>query len=122
MSKRSIVHIEIPAQNRPAAADFYGQLFGWTFQHFTDPGPYTIFESGNVPGGLADIGEQYKPGDVILYIASDDVAADLKRIEELGGKKLSDPFKVGELGEMAFFADPTGNRLALWKQLQPPGG
>jgi predicted enzyme related to lactoylglutathione lyase len=70
---------------------------------------------------MPDTGDMYKTGDVILYIGSEDVAADLTQIEQAGGKKLSDPFKVGDFGEMAFFADPTGNRLALWKELQPGG-
>jgi predicted enzyme related to lactoylglutathione lyase len=120
MSKRAIVHIEIPAQSRPGSAEFYHKVFGWEFQHMTDPGPYSISESENKIGlGLPDVDDTYKPGNVIVYLDSDDVAADLKKIEAAGGKRLSEPFKVGEMGEMAFFADPTGNRLALWKNLQP---
>ncbi len=120
MSKRAIVHIEIPAQSRPGSAEFYHKVFGWEFQHMTDPSPYSMSESENKIGlGLPDVDDTYKPGNVIVYLDSDDVAADLKQIEAAGGKRLSEPFKVGEMGEMAFFADPTGNRLALWKNLQP---
>ncbi len=120
MSKRAIVHIEIPAQSRPGSAEFYHKVFGWEFQHMTDPSPYSMSESENKIGlGLPDVDDTYKPGNVIVYLDSDDVAADLKKIEAAGGKRLSEPFKVGEMGEMAFFADPTGNRLALWKNLQP---
>ncbi len=120
MSKRAIVHIEIPAQSRAGSAEFYHKVFGWEFQHMTDPSPYSMSESENKVGlGLPDVDDTYKPGNVIVYLDSDDVAADLKKIEAAGGKRLSEPFKVGEMGEMAFFADPTGNRLALWKNLQP---
>ena len=118
MSKRSIVHIEIPAQNREVGAKFYADLFGWSFRHETNPEPYTIIETGNVGIGMPDTGDMYHPGDVILYIDSQDVAGDLERIEALGGKRLSEPFNVGPFGEMAYFQDPTGNRLALWKALQ----
>jgi predicted enzyme related to lactoylglutathione lyase len=121
MTKRSIVHIEIPAQSREASAEFYSKLFGWNCQHTTEPTPYTMAETGNVGVGMPDTGDMYKAGDVILYLSSEDVAADLTRIEQAGGKKFSDPFKVGDFGEMAFFSDPTGNRLALWKELQPSG-
>jgi hypothetical protein len=127
MSKRSIVHIEIPAQGRESLAEFYHKLCGWEFEHFSEPSPYSMGETGSKSGsgspvgvGLPDMGDTYKPGDVILYIGSEDVAADLKQIEAAGGKRLSDPFMVGEMGEMAFFTDPSGNRLALWKDL-PPG-
>ena len=122
MSKRNVVHIEIPAQNRESLARFYQNVFGWDFQHLTDPSPYTMGETGNKIGlGLPDLGNEYQPGNVIIYLDSDDIAADLRKIEAAGGKRLSEPFNVGEMGEMAFFSDPTGNRLALWKSLQPGG-
>jgi predicted enzyme related to lactoylglutathione lyase len=116
MSKRAIVHIEIPAQSRPGSAEFYQKVFGWEFQHMTEPGPYSMSETENKVGiGLPDLDDLYKPGDVTVYVDSDDIAADLKQIEAAGGKRLGDPVKVGEMGEMAFFVDPSGNRLALWK-------
>ncbi len=117
MTKRSIVHIEIPAKDRRAGAKFYADVFGWSAQHMDEPMPYTGLETGNVGVGMPDLGDQYKPGDTIIYIESDDVEADLKKIEAAGGKRLGDPFKVGDFGIMAFFADPSGNRLALWKDL-----
>lgn len=119
MTKRAVVHIEIPAANRESLASFYLEAFGWTFQHITDPAPYSNGEAGNLSVGLPDLDETYRPGAVVVYVDSEDVAGDLRRIEALGGKRLSDPFIVGSFGEMAFFADPTGNRLALWKNLMP---
>ena len=117
MSKRAIVHIEIPAQSRPSSAEFYHKVFGWEFQHMTEPSPYSMSETENKVGiGLPDFEDNlYKAGDVTVYVDSDDIAADLKQIEAAGGKRLGDPVKVGEMGEMAFFVDPSGNRLALWK-------
>jgi predicted enzyme related to lactoylglutathione lyase len=122
MNKRSIVHIEIPAADRQAGAEFYAKDFGWEYEHMTEPSPYTMLTMGNIGGGMPDVGEMYKAGDVIIYLHSQDVAADLQQIEAHGGKRLSEPFMVGEFGEMAFFADPTGNRLALWKEIQPGSG
>ena len=72
--------------------------------------PYTILRSGSLAGGLAEFGEQYQAGDVILYIASDDIEADLKQIEAAGGKPLCPPVDVD---------DPSSNRLALWQDKQP---
>jgi predicted enzyme related to lactoylglutathione lyase len=122
MSKRPIVHFEIPAKDRKQSAQFFADVFGWGFRHSEEPAPYTLIDTGNVGGGLPDADETYQPGHVILYIDSEDVEADLKKVEECGGKRLSDPFMVGEFGQMAFFADPTGNRLALWKELGQMGG
>ncbi len=121
MTKRAFVHIEIPAQSRTSSAEFYNKVFGWEFQHLTEPGPYSMAETGNVGVGLPDVSDDYKVGDVIIYLDSDDIAADLKKIEDAGGKRLSEPMKIGEMGEMVFFADPAGNRLALWKTFSNGG-
>jgi len=116
---RPIVHFEIPAKDREVLAQFFHHVFGWTFEHRDAPAPYTLVNAGNVGGGLTDIQDFYQPGHIVLYLESDDIDADLRRIEENGGKALSSRFPVGDFGEMAFFADPSGNRLALWHSLRP---
>ncbi len=119
MSKRSIVHIEIPAVNRETTAKFYKDLFGWDFQHVTEPTPmpYTTFESGSVGGGYPDLSDDYKPGDVLIYITSDDIEADLKEAEKLGAKTLVSKTEIPQTGWFGIFTDPTGNKIALWTEL-----
>lgn len=119
MDKRNIVHFEIPAHDREVTARFFQEVFGWTFEHLEQPSPYTMVEAGNVGGGLTDVGDGYRVGEVILYLDSDDIDADLKQIAAHGGKALSSRFQIGDFGEMAFFADPSGNRLALYRALTP---
>jgi uncharacterized protein len=116
MTKRSIVHIEIPARNRETTAKFYSDLFGWEFEHMGEPAPYTLFRTGNVAGGYPDVGGMYRPGDVLIYISSDDLQADLSNIENHGGQVIAPKIDVGEMGTMAIFTDPAGNRMALWKE------
>ncbi len=124
MSGRPIVHIEIPAQDLAKTSAFYKEIFGWEIK--ADPGMnYVLFQSPpmqgvepGIAGGLPRIdGEVYKPGDVIVYIGSDDIEADLKRIEALGGKRLLPKTEIPNTGWYAFFADPSGNRLALFSPL-----
>ena len=123
MAKRSVVHIEIPAP--PAqyeqSAKFFKDAFGWDYQITPVPGQesmqYGMFQSGNVPGGYSYLDNQTnKAGDVVVYVSSDDIEADLKNIEKLGGKRLSDKMVIPGMGELAQFADPNGNRMGLWKQ------
>lgn len=115
MNKRPIAHVEIPAASRPEAAQFYHEAFGWDCQSVEEM-HYTTFQSGNIRGGFPNIDHmQYRPGDVILYVESSDIEADLKQIEKLGGKVLSEKMEVPGVGSYAFFADPSGNRLAFWK-------
>ena len=67
MSKRSVVHIEIPSSNTKGSAKFYSELFGWETEHTTEPVAYTTFAAGNTGGGFPEVGEMYKPGDVLIY-------------------------------------------------------
>ena len=116
MEKRSIVHIEIATKDRAASAKFYHDLFEWDTQDFGAPLNYTMFQSGNVPGGFPTVdGQMYKAGDIVVYIASDDLAADAKHIEAAGGKVLSPAMDVPGQGSFQFFSDPSGTRLSLWK-------
>lgn len=114
MSKRAIVHVEIPATNRDRSAKFYADLFGWDFQHLGDPMNYTTFQAGNTGGGYPDIGENTKAGDVRIYIDSEDIEADLKKIEKAGGKAVYPKTEIPGFGWFAMFTDPAGNTLALW--------
>lgn len=112
---KSFVHWEIAAKESQKDAEFYQKLFGWDFQHTTDPIPYTSFSTGNVGGGYAPLDEMYKPGDVIMYIGSDDLEGDVKKVEAAGGKGLGDVMQVPGHGALVYWADPEGNRFAFWK-------
>jgi predicted enzyme related to lactoylglutathione lyase len=88
-------------------------MFGWEIDAM-DEMQYTMWQSGNVSGGFPDVSDDYKPGDVIVYVDSDDIEADLKKIETKGGKTLQGKTEIPGFGWYALFADPTGNRMALY--------
>lgn len=118
MDKRPVMHIDIVTPNREKTAAFYAALFGWDIQHGDTP--YTWFEAENISGGFVDLKKGLKPvrekviaGDVILYLPSEDIEADLRRVEELGGKVLVPKTKAGDGHYIALFADPNGVRLGL---------
>ncbi len=113
MTKRNIVHVEIPAANRQVSAKFYADLFGWEAQHVEEM-KYSMFEAGNAGGGYPEIDDNNKAGDVRVYISSEDIDADLKRIEQAGGKTVYPKTEIPGFGSYAMFADPAGNTLALW--------
>lgn len=81
----------------------------------TEPTPYTMGQSGNVGIGMPDVSDNVKVGNVLIYIASDDIEGDLKRIEKAGGKTVMPKDEVPGFGAFAVFADPAGNSVALWK-------
>ena len=86
MSKRNVVHVEIPAANVEAAGQFYHELFDWKLQHMPEMN-YTMWEAGDGSGGgFPGVSDEAPAGHVLVYIASDDIEADLKKVEQLGGK------------------------------------
>jgi steroid delta-isomerase-like uncharacterized protein len=116
--RRGIVHVEIPAADREAAASFYNELFGWEFEHMGAPTNYTTFVTGNIGGGFPDVGELYEPCDELVYLYSGDIDTDLRGIESRGGQTVMPSTEIPGFGWFAIFTDPTGNRLALYTPLQ----
>ncbi len=115
MSKRSIVQIEIPVVDPESDSGFYQEMFGWELEHMGAPYHYTTGMAGNTGIGLPKLDHTYAPGDVIIYIDSEDIESDLEKVESLGGKTMGEVIDIPNMGRMAFFTDPSGNRLAFWQ-------
>jgi len=49
-----------------------------------------------------------------VYVQVDDLPAYLKKAESLGGKTLVPPVEI-PAGTFAWFTDPDGNAIGLWK-------
>lgn len=119
MTKRNIVHIEIPAADSAKAALFYQTLFGWKTTR-DEALNYAMWEPGDGPGGgFSPLGENVKPGDVMIYVDSDDIEADLKSVEKLGGTVVQAKMEITGVGWFGMFKDPTGNTIALYTSKNP---
>lgn len=120
MSTQPIVHFDISAKDPAVSSKFYGDVFGWKIQK-DDKFSYYMFQAEGGPGGgFVQVGKDYKAGEVIPYIMSQDIDADLKKISAHGGKVLSPKTEIPGIGWFAFFADPAGNRIGLYSG--PVGG
>ncbi|MFZ5885286.1 MAG: VOC family protein [Chloroflexota bacterium] len=119
MSKRNVVHVEIPAADVEAAGRFYQALFGWKIQHVPEMN-YTMWEDGSGSGGgFPQVSAESPAGQVLVYIDSDDIEADLKKVEQLGGRVLHPKTEIPQTGWFGIFQDPTGNVLALYTSMNP---
>ena len=119
MSKRNVVHVEIPAANAEAAAKFYRELFGWKITPVPEMN-YTMWEDGSGSGGgFPQVSDENPAGQVLVYIDSDDIEADLKEVEKLGGKVIHPKTEIPQTGWFGVFRDPTGNTLALYTSMNP---
>ena len=124
MARNNIAHIEISTRDGKASAEFYHHLFGWKIEAHplpSDPDQEVwLFTPHEGPGGLflqlsdgEDDGRPVKPGDVLLYVTTGDVAGTLAKAEALGGKVVI-PTRENTAGMLwGMFIDPTGNRIGV---------
>jgi len=119
MTKHNIVHIEIPSRDHAEAGKFYSELFGWKMTPVPEMN-YMLWEPAEEPGGgFNPLGEGSQPGDVLIYVDSADIEADLKNAEAFGGKVIVPKSNISGVGWFGIFADPTGNRIALYTSKDP---
>jgi predicted enzyme related to lactoylglutathione lyase len=81
-----------------------------------EAGPATMINTGGpVTGHITALGhEPYHY--TIFYVQVDDVQAHLDKATSLGGKMLVPPINI-PTGTFAWFADPQGNTIGLFKPL-----
>ena len=119
MTKRNVVHIEIPAVDFVKAGRFYADLFGWKIQQMPEM-KYATWDAGDgSAGGFNLIGDEFKPGEVLIYVNSEDIDADLQQAVKLGGKIVQPKKEISGMGWYGIFKDPTGNRIALYMSMHP---
>jgi len=108
-----VVHFEIGCRDSGKTANFFSKLFGWNMQPM---GPATMISTGadnGIHGHISTLG--HEPHHyTIFYIQVDDVQGYLDKAGTLGGKTLVPPVEI-PTGTFAWFADPDGNTIGLWK-------
>lgn len=114
-----VVHFEIGCRNNAAAQIFYGKLFDWKM---TPYGPAAMVATGSAAGIQGHINSLgHEPHNyVTVYVQVDDLPTYLDKANQLGGKTLVPATEVPGMGHFAWFADPEGNIIGLWKPVAPP--
>jgi predicted enzyme related to lactoylglutathione lyase len=120
--------IDLSTTDRAAAKEFYGALFGWTYED-QQAGPeatYTMASrKGATVAGMADLMsdqlDQGIPPHWQSYVTVADADETAKVAERAGGTVLAGPFDVVDAGRMAVVQDPTGAILAIWQPVNHIG-
>lgn len=115
MPASPIVHIELAAKDPAASSKFYADVFGWKIEVDPNFNYHQFAAEGGPGGGFNPVNENFKEGEVIPYLGTDDIEAALKKVERAGGKVLQTKQEIPGIGWFAFFADPAGNRIGLYK-------
>jgi len=103
------------------AADFYGQVFGWTFETYggeNDLETYTLALADGLPiGGLVfdqrALKDKVPSARWIGLISVPNVRAAADAVTQAGGKVMVAPVMLGERGETAVFQDPEGTPFGV---------
>jgi uncharacterized protein len=119
--------IDIEQADLPAAQEFYGGLFGWTFETAAGPHPGPTYVVARLDGReAAGLGEAQEAGTRAAptwntYVAAIDADAVGRRIVEAGGRIVTAPFDVDGAGRAAAAVDPAGAAFRLWQAARRPG-
>ncbi len=109
---RPVVHFEIGCEDLTKTIDFYKEVFSW---NIIPEGISAKIDTGagkGIPGHITALG--HEPGKYInIYIETDDIAADLSRIETGGGQILVGPIQLPDGRSFAWFQDIAGNTVGL---------
>lgn len=119
-----VVHFEIGCQNLEKTRAFYSGLLGWEYAPGApnmamvgNLGPMAATKTEGIGGHLTALGHpphQY----VTIYAQVDDIEATLAKAAKLGGSTLIPKVEVPNIGWFAWFKDPEGNVLGLWKPMR----
>jgi predicted enzyme related to lactoylglutathione lyase len=91
---------------------FYSAVFGWTFEEMPDSGGYRIIRNGDrTNGGIMPSGDS--PPGWTPYFGHEDVDRLATELEGLGGKALSEIFRMPQ-GSIIAIQDPQGAVFAAW--------
>ena len=110
------VHLELSTPNLAQAKEFYGKLFGWTFEDNDMGGGmvYSMFKPSDGPGG----GMFSMPGSPtawLAYVGVEDINTATSEAASLGATIVRGPHEVPGHGWMTVLVDPTGATVALWQ-------
>ena len=124
----SVVHFEMPFDDRVRMARFYQSAFGWKTQMLgEDMGNYVLVTTtetdengpkkpGAINGGFFPKRPDWPAQHPSLVVAVDDIAAAMRQVREAGGQVLGEPMAIPGIGQYVSFFDTEGNRVSM---LQP---
>ncbi|MBZ0270911.1 VOC family protein [bacterium] len=111
------------------AEEFYTQLFGWTINRMPVPGGGGEYRGLRIANDESAGGGIFQPPQLppdvpshwCGYLAVDDVDAAAKKVAELGGKTLTEPMDIPDIGRFVVCQDPDGAVFSAYKAAGPQG-
>ena len=112
----TLAHFAVNADDVDAAQRFYGGVFGWRFAPWGPPGFFHIRTAeGREPGVVGalqqrrDLVAGQRTNAFEPTVAVEDLDAVAAAVEAHGGTVLMEKTTIAGVGDLLFFADPSGN-------------
>jgi predicted enzyme related to lactoylglutathione lyase len=124
----SVVHFEMPYDNRERMAKFYETAFSWQMQMLgqamsnyvlattTETDQNGPKNPGAINGGFFPKQPDGPAQHPSLVVAVDDIKESVNKVTDAGGIVLGEPVEIPGVGQYVSFTDTEGNRLSM---LQP---
>lgn len=115
-----IDYVELPTTDVDATKRFYSNAFGW---RFVDYGPdYIAVEGAGLDAGFyrSDLAAHTSTGAALVILYSSNLEATETAVRQAGGT-ITRPTFAFPGGRRFHFADPSGNELAVWTDLEGIG-
>jgi predicted enzyme related to lactoylglutathione lyase len=112
-----VTHFQILSKKPDEAARFYATFFGWRVDS-TNPLGYRTIDTGARTGATGGIWPAPPEAQALitLYVEVDDVATQVGRATQLGGRVVVPPQTLPEGDEMAVILDPEGIPFGLMRR------
>lgn len=106
--------VDCDTEDLDAAASFWGQALGYEARPLSEPGEEKYRRLDTGPGGLhIEVQSVDHPSRVHLDIETDDIEAEVQRLEALGAKR------VGRVKTWCVMEAPTGQRFCVVRPQRP---
>ena len=125
----SVVHFEMPAEDRKRMSEFYTTAFGWqTHTLGEDMAGYVLAGTtesdvngrpttpGSINGGFYQKTSDPLTHGTSVVIAVENIHEHMKKVAAAGGKIIGAPMEIPGVGVYVSFYDTEGNRASM---LQP---
>ncbi len=134
----SVVHFEMPYDNRERIARFYEAAFGWKMQMLgEDMGDYVLATTaeagagagarpgaaaGAINGGFYTRRPDWPAQYPSVVIAVQNIRESMAKVSAAGGKLLGEPMEIPRVGQYVSFFDTEGNRVSMLQPSAISGG
>lgn len=114
---------EIATNNLETCKSFYANVFGWEMQQSKATGEEMEYQEFNIAGsqpmgGIFQMqaemyGGEIPPPHFVSYVAVENVDDTASKAFDLGGKIVSPPMEIPNVGRFAVIQDPTGASFSI---------